>query len=154
MPTSWENKLILYIGYPISQKCQSSMVKSYISAIRAKLMDEGIRCSTDEHLLNSLTKACRLHNDTVTLRFPIHKQVLEVLVKEVRKFFDKKNQLYLKLLYVALFTTAYYGMFRVGEITKSPHVLLAKDVHIRENKKKMLFLLHSSKTHSKASLPQ
>ena len=37
---------------------------------------------------------------------------------------------------------------------KSPHVIRAKDVHIGINKDKIMLVLHSSKTHSKADKPQ
>ena len=50
--------------------------------------------------------------------------------------------------------TAYYGLFRIGELTFSEHAVRAKDVHVGTNKKKMLFVLHSSKTHDKGSKPQ
>ena len=53
-----------------------------------------------------------------------------------------------------MFSTAYFGLFRIGEITQSPHVLKAIDVHTGVNKKKMMFVLHSSKTHNKGMKPQ
>ena len=43
---------------------------------------------------------------------------------------------------------------RVGEVTKSTHVLKAKDVHIGQNKDKILLILHSSKTHAEFMEPQ
>ena len=39
-------------------------------------------------------------------------------------------------------------------MTKSNHVLKAKDVHIGTNKEKILLVLHSSKTHSPSNLLQ
>ena len=54
---------------------------------------------------------------------------------------------YLITLYRTILLTAYYGLFRVSEITLSPHVLKARDVHIATNKKKLKFVLRSSKTH-------
>ena len=42
----------------------------------------------------------------------------------------------------------------MGELTESPHVLKAKDVHIGRNKKKMMFVLHTSKTHGMDRKPQ
>ena len=65
-------------------------------------------------------------------------------------------QPYLRSLYKALITTAYFGLFRVGELTAtfSNHAVRAKDVHLGANKKKMLFVLHTSKTHGKESKPQ
>ena len=52
-------------------------------------------------------------------------------------------------LYQVLIITTYYGMFRIGEVTLSDHVVKARDVHIALNKPKLLFVLHSSKTHTK-----
>ena len=49
---------------------------------------------------------------------------------------------------------AYFGLFRVGELTSSPHSVRANDVHIGINMKKILFILRSSKTHTLGSLPQ
>ena len=42
----------------------------------------------------------------------------------------------------------------MGEITKGSHPILARDVHISKNKKKLLFILRSSKMHSKNAKPQ
>ena len=43
---------------------------------------------------------------------------------------------------------------RVGELTLSEHVVKACNVHVGENKNKILLMLSSSKTHSKGSKPQ
>ena len=43
---------------------------------------------------------------------------------------------------------------RVGELTESPHVLKARNVHIATNKDKLLLILYSSKTHDKSTRPQ
>ena len=45
-------------------------------------------------------------------------------------------------------------MFRIGELTQSQHVVKTKDVHIGLNKDKLMFVLHSSKTHGKGNKPQ
>ena len=42
----------------------------------------------------------------------------------------------------------------MGEVTKSPHVLKAGDVHFTSSQDKMLIVLYSSKTHGKESRPQ
>ena len=67
MPQSWENHLILYIGFLIKEKRQSSMIKSYLSAIKAILGHIGMDISMNLYLLNSLTKACKLQNDKFRL---------------------------------------------------------------------------------------
>ena len=48
----------------------------------------------------------------------------------------------------------YFGLFRIGELTKGEHPVLACDVHIASNKKKILFILHTLKTHGKYAKPQ
>ena len=72
----------------------------------------------------------------------------------MEKYFEDKGQIYLKILYKTLFSTAYYGLFRVGELTSGSHPVLVGDVHVSENKNKFLFLLRTSKTHWKDVKPQ
>ena len=107
----------------------------------------------DEHaLLSSLVKACRLVNDKVRTRLPIHCSLLEMILFEVEWLFHK--QWYLENMYKALFALGYYGRFRVGELTRSEHVIKACDVHLGANKHKILVALYSSKTHDKTMKPQ
>ena len=133
---------------------KSTTVRSYVSAIKAVLMEDGIKISEDAYLLKSLTKACKLCNDRVRIRLPIHQGLLNILLKEIQKMFESNGQQYLNVLYQALFCSAYYGLLRVGEITKGSHPVLAPDVHIGQNKKKILFILRTSKTHWRDQKPQ
>ena len=69
-------------------------------------------------------------------------------------FLTENPKVYLCKLYKAVFLLAYYGLMHIGEVTKSPHVLKAKGIHLATNKTKLLVVLYSSKTHNKASMPQ
>ena len=69
------------------------------------------------------------------------------------KFYGDR-QCFLGKLYQVLFSTTYFGLFRIGEMTFSTHVVKAWDVHIATNKKKMQFILWSFKTHSRGNKPQ
>ena len=152
-PPSWEERLILFVAYLADQKQRkSTTIRSYISAIKSVLLDDGVVLNENKYLLTSLTKACKLRNDKVTTRLPIQKGTLNLIVKNLHHIFS--GQPFLEALYKALFSTAYFGLFRVGELTSGSHPILAKDVHIGINKNKMLFVLHSSKTHGKDSKPQ
>ena len=117
------------------------------------LKDNNITLNANQYLLNSLAKACKVVNDKVRHRFPIQKGLLSIILKQIDT--DFHNQFYLKMMYKVLFSTA-FGLFRVGELkgTFSGHAVLAKDVHIGQNKQKILFMLHSSKTHHKGAKPQ
>ena len=109
MLSMWENRLILFVGYLINEKRQSSTIKSYISAMKVILQNGGIELSMDVYLLNSLTKACKLHNDSIRFRLLIHKRLLHALLYQVDIRYHDQN--YARRLYTALFTMAYYGLF-------------------------------------------
>ena len=151
-PNTWEERLTLYVRFLIDKKKKSTTIESYISAIKAVLLLDGKELNEDRYLLNSLIKACKFKNDKVTTRLPIRKETLGIILKYTDTVFNK--QPYLKVLYRALFSMAYYGLFRIGELTSGTHPVLAKDVHISINKNKMMFVLHSSKMHGKSMKPQ
>ena len=140
----------------MDQKKQSRMIKSYISAIKAVLKENKIHIAEDSYLITSITRACKIHNDRLMIRLPIQKEMLQLLIQNVDSAVETNGsaQPYLQKLFKALFMTAYFGMFRVGELTLSNHNIKAKDVHIGENKDKMLFILHTSKTHGRGDKPQ
>ena len=113
-PDSWEERIILFVGYLIEKKRQSQTIKSYVSAIKLVLQHDGIEFNENKFLLMSLTRASKLVNDKVKTWLPIQKGLLHVLLATTDKYFNEKNQPYLSLLYCNLFLTAYYGLFRVG----------------------------------------
>ena len=156
-PDLWEDRTTLFIGYLVDRGMQSALVKSYVSAIKKTLLMDGY--DWDDNLVlvvlvRSLARACRIINDTVRTRLLIHCGLLEVLLFEVQRHFSPANQLYLEILYKTLFALSYYGLMRISEVTKSPHVLKAKNVHLAKNKDKLLLILYSFKTHNKGNRPQ
>ena len=82
-PKSWEDRLVLFVGYLVQQQRKSSTIKSYISAIKSVLKADGITINEDRYLLTSLTKACRLANDRVITQLPIRKGMLKMLLNTV-----------------------------------------------------------------------
>ena len=50
--------------------------------------------------------------------------------------------------------TAYYGLFRIGEIAEGLHVIKFLDVHSTPQRDKILFMLWTSKTHQRSKKPQ
>ena len=142
----------MFIGYKIDNGMQSSTVKSYFSAIKKMLVEDGYDWDDQKVLLGSLTSACKLINDRVYTRLPIQCSLLEMILFEVKRIYS--NQPYLKVMYLALFSLSYYGMMRVGELTLSLHVLKARDIHAAMNKDKLMLMLYTSKTHTTAKRPQ
>ena len=149
---NWNYRLVLFTGFLIDSGKKSTTIRSYLSAIRAILRIDGFKLNEDTYLINALTRTCKLKNDRVTARLPIGKKMLEVLLWKIPILWP--DQPYLIDLYRALFLTTYHGLFRIGEVTQSPHVIKAKDVYIGKNKRKLRFVLHSSKTHDLGDHPQ
>ena len=149
MPREWEDRTSLYIAHLIDQGIKSATVKSYISAIKTTLVNDNYKWDDSKVLLNTLTRACRVINNVVMTRLPIHCSLLELMLFEIERVFANNNQLYLEHLYKAIFSLGYYGLMRVGELTvnEGGHTVKAKDVHLATNKEKLLVILYTSKTH-------
>ena len=118
------------------------------------LKDDRVKLDEDLYLINSLTRACKLENNQVHTNFPIQRSMLSVLLNKVEKLYLNMNQPYLAFLYKTIILTAYFGLFRIGELAEGSHTVLAKNVQIGTNKKKFMFVLVTSKTHGKNVAPQ
>ena len=118
------------------------------------LQEIGVKLNEDQTLITSLTKACRLVNDQIKTRLSIQKDLLGVIIHQVNNYYGNRNQEYLRVLYRSLISMAYFRLFRMGELTSGDHPVLAKDVHLGLNKRKVLFILRTSKTHWKNERPQ
>ena len=153
-PKLWEDRTMFFWGYLIDKGMQSSSIKSYVSAIKKTLVMDGYGWNDKLVLVQFLAKACRIINDKVRTRLPIHCNLLGMILFEIQRYFRANGQCYLEKLYLAMFAISYYSLMRIGEVTESPHVLKASNAHIASNKDKLLLILYSSKTHGKANRPQ
>ena len=151
---TWGQRLILFVGFLIQEKKQSSTIKCHVSAIKAVLWEDGWKLNEETALLTALTRACRLQNDSILHKFPIRWGLLNVLLRSLEDFYGSSPQPYLTKLYRAMLSTTYFGLLRVGEVMASEHIIKAKDVHIGRNKNKLMMILQSSKTHEKNMKPQ
>ena len=147
-PPSWEEKVALYCTYMIENGSQSSTVKSYVSAIKRTLKNDGYEWCDNKLLFEALVKACKLRNDHVTYRFPIRVGLLELLLFETERLYSKQS--YLVIMYQALLGLGYYGLMRIEELTESDHTLKAKHIFVSDNKNKIIVVLYTSKTHDKS----
>ena len=143
---------MLFAAHLINRGIKSTTLKLYISAIKCILIDDTYKWDDGKMLLRSLSRACRRTNDKLSVRLPIHLNLLEIILFEIQCYYYQQE--YLTILYQTIFCIAYYGLFRVGEVATGTHPIKARDVHIGTNKDKLLFVLYSSKTHGKESRPQ
>ena len=108
-PNNWEDRLTLFIGYLIEfKKVQSQTIRSYVSAIKTVLLEDGYEVSEDKFLLSSLVRACKFRNDYVRTRLPIQRNLLSELLKFTENYYLQQGQLFLARLFKALFVTAYF----------------------------------------------
>ena len=157
-PHSWEERMMLYATQLVSEGAQSQTIKSYKSAIKMILTTDGYEWDDNKVYLSAITKACRVVNDRVLTRLPIQVGLLELILFEIERHYQgdckRSSQPYSEIMYKSLFCLAYYGIFRIGELTAGSHPARARDVQIGENKNKILVVLYTSKTHGKESHPQ
>lgn len=96
-----------------------------------------------------------IHTQIQLLSYQIH-CLLEVILFETERYYS--DQPYLETLYKAIFSLAYYGLTRIGELSlvgqHCRHTVKALNVHVTLNKNKFLIMLYSSKTRDKESMPQ
>ena len=152
---SWEEKTALFGAYLVDSGVQSSTLKSYFTAIKHVLRQDGYEWNDRKALLSSLVKGCKIENDQLKVRLPIQKGLLEMLLFELGRFYNEKaSQPYLEQMYKAMFCLAYYGMMRVGELSLSDHTLKACNLHVGHNKDKIMMVLYTSKMHGEESRPQ
>ena len=103
---------------------QSLTLKSYFSTVKCMLIDDGYPLNQEKVLLGTLTKACRQINDTVRIRLPIHKSLLELLLFEIERAYVQEP--YLECMFKAFFLLSYYGLFHIGELALGDHRVKAK----------------------------
>lgn len=154
LPEAWEDRMTMYAAHLGNIGTESATVSSYMSAIRYKLRKDGFTINEHSLEIAAIVRTCKKLNDKVILREPIHKHMLRKLLDSVEQHYGNNGQIYLLKLYKAMMSSAYYGFLRIGEITKSKHVINFKDVKLAKNKKSALLILRSSKTHGKGDCPK
>ena len=88
------------------------------------------------------------------MRFPIQKNLMLMILDKIADYFEMRGQPYHAKLHKAIISAGYYGLFRTGELTSETHLILAANVYLARNKKKVRFTLKTSKTHSHGDFPQ
>lgn len=154
MPMTWEDRIYVFIAHLVDNKKSVNTVKNYLSAIRQILKSDGVELHEDKELLSSLLTTCKLKNKSLQIRMPIKFKLLKSLIDHTHSMLNNSGQHYLGTLLKAMFSTAYFGLLRVGEMVKSNHQIKRKNVHFAKNKRKVSIILESSKTHSRWDKPQ
>ena len=76
-PKNWEHAVTLYSLFMVKQGAKSATLKTYVSAIKKVLVNDGYEWDGSKILLTSLTRMCRLNNDQAFIRLPIQVGLLD-----------------------------------------------------------------------------
>lgn len=154
LPTTWEEKLVLYATFLADIGKATTTVSTYMSAIRYVLQHDGVELNDESCQLASIIRACKLHNDVVSVRMPIGLNLHNLIINEIDNVFLSKGQPYLSSLYKTITAMGYYGMMRILEMV-GKHAVVTEDVISRNQlKRKVKCILRSSKTHHRGNAPQ
>jgi len=108
--------LTLFISHLSARKLAPSTITSYLSAIGYVHKMRGLRDPTKSFLIHKLLTALGRRR-AADIRLPISRAVLHELVRSLKYTNSSASQ---RTLYSAMFLTAFYGFFRIGELaTKS-----------------------------------
>ena len=152
IPSSWEERVAYFAAYQANRVLQSSTLNSYISTLKSTLTTDGYRFTCRMFELTHIIKACKISNDHVKTRLSIKQRLLNLILFEIQRIF--KDQPYLQTMFKAMFALGYYGLMRVGELAKIDNTLKADNIYRGTNKRKLLIVLYTSKTHEEESEPQ
>ena len=123
IPKFWEDRATLFIAHLVDRGVQSMTIRSYISGIKNLLICDKYKWDDSKILLTSLTRECKLVNDRVSTHLPIQCGLLELILFEIQRKFSRNNQIYLEVLYKAMFALGYYGLLRISELAYSKHAI-------------------------------
>lgn len=110
----WVNNLALFISYLSARKFASSSISTYVSALSYVRKLAHFPDPTKHFLVQKILAAHSKLYSTPDVRLPITRGVLHRLVLALN---HTNSSAYQRLLFQTMFLVAFYGFFRVGELT-------------------------------------
>lgn len=147
----WPPKLetiVQFISYLSLKGLSPNTAKLYIVALGYKCKIQGFNDTTQNFLVHKMLEGFKRLKHKPDSRLPITK---DILFKLILKLPGVCHNVYETKLYKAAFTLAFWGLFRVGEITKTKdkdvnHILAINDIKINKNNNTFTVVLRYSKT--------
>lgn len=140
--------MILYLSFCFEKGLSPKSITTYLAGINYVHKILGFKSFNQVFMVNKLLEGCRRSRPTQDLRAPLTIHVLEEICLNLHSVcYDN----YETTLFRALFTLAYFGLFRVSELTASSichlgHAILLNDVHFEENEQYIVICLRHYKT--------
>ena len=135
MPNTWPPTLehiVQFIGYMSVKEMSDSTARTYIAGIAYQLKINNDQDITQNFLIRKLLEGYRRKNKTKDSRLPITANILSRILQCLPNVCTNN---YETKLFAAAYSTAYFGFFRVGEITsineQTPgHAIQMEDVEL------------------------
>lgn len=108
--------LVLYVAFLFSQDYAPSTITSYLSAISHVHKLNGLQDPCSSFVVQKVLTGARKLKPTTDVRIPITRAILHKLLDSLQHTI---SNLYEKILFRAMFSLAFYGFLRIGEITSS-----------------------------------
>lgn len=140
--------IIDFIAYISSKGCAPSTAKSYISAVAFQCKMLGVSDPTQCFVIRKMLLGMSRLDRRVDSRLPVTPDLLSKLLKSLP---NVCKSVYETSLFSAIFSLAYFGFFRIGElVVSSPglhgHVINVRNVLLKENESVLQLSLPHSKT--------
>ena len=116
------HKVMLFVGFLHVKKLSSSTMTSYVSAIGYFHRIKGFKDPTTQPVVQKMLAAANKLNPRQDPRLPITLIILKRLVEALPSTVSNP---YHRSLFRAMYVVAFFGLMRVGEITKSPTGIVA-----------------------------
>ncbi len=150
---SWEDRLMLFVVHMVEECKSPATIRSHLTGIRYLMRLEGIELQSNNFLYNVILKVCnklRAESGMIYVRIPLTECLTKKLVAAIQRF---PMSSYDKLLYSAVICTAYYGLFRIGEVIDSQHAMRLENMQINPRTLGVKIKVTSSKTMRPGDLP-
>ena len=109
------NQLLLFIGFMNLSGYAPTSIMTYISAIGYTHRIKGITDPTSSHPVQKLLAAVLRVNKKKDTRLPI---TLTILYRLISSLHHTTSSLYLRALFRAMYTVSFFGLMRMGEVTR------------------------------------
>ncbi len=149
-PRNWEDRIVMFFTHLSEKGKASSTIRTYLAGVKARLRMENVVLNENHYMMKIMYKASA-KRDVERVRLPI---TLEMLTPMLRRVGLVVKDDFEKLVFKAIFTTAYFGAFRIGELVGSEHAVKNGNVVSSRTSEKVRILMHSSKMSKPGQLPE
>ena len=121
-------------------------VRSYVSAVRSILKEDGIKLTHDYQPLISLLQSTKYTTKpSGQIRLPIQWGLVKLIADDMDNHYSGVDS-YSNIMLKAILMAGYFGLLRIGEMTdsESNHTIKFCDVHFERQRSKILMVLHTS----------